>query len=103
MDLIPLLGGHKKNTSHSSLDDIIIVLLPINIKNMTTDQLEFSTFCIGNVAEALDVSELDAYVMLLESGLLKEYIVKYYDILHTYSRRYITEDLTSLLRERGIA
>jgi len=70
---------------------------------MTTDQLEFSTFCICNVAESLNVSEPDAYTMLQKSGLLNDYIVKYYDILHTYSRRYITEELTSLLRERGLS
>lgn len=72
-------------------------------KNMTTDQLEFSTFCIGNVAEALNISESDAYTLLQKSGLLNDYIVKYYDILHTYSRRYITEELTSLLHDRGVA
>lgn len=69
---------------------------------MTTDQLEFSTFCIGNVAEALKVSESEAYVYLQKSGLLYNYIVKYYDVLHTYSRRYITEELISLLHEKGI-
>ena len=70
---------------------------------MTTDQLEFSTFCIGNVAEALNISESDAYTLLQKSGLLNDYILKYYDILHTYSRRYITEELTFLLHDRGVA
>lgn len=70
---------------------------------MTTDQLEFSTFCIGNVAETLNVSEPEAYDKLRESGLLNDYIVKSYDILHTYSRRYITEELVELLKNRGFA
>lgn len=69
---------------------------------MTIDQLEFSTFCIGNVADALGMSQKQTYNMLRDSGILRDYIVKCYDVLHTYSRRYITEDLTSLMRERGV-
>lgn len=69
--------------------------------NMTLDQLEFSTYCIGNVADAFGIDDCEAYNRLRKSGILLDYIVKHYDVLHTYSRRYITDDLTSLMKERG--
>lgn len=87
----------------STIQQLLISLHDKNGTDMTTDQLEFSTFCIGNVAEALNVSEPEAYDKLRESGLLNDYIVKSYDILHTYSRRYITEELVELLKNRGFA
>ena len=59
---------------------------------MTLDQLEFSTYCIGNVADALGIDDREAYNRLRKSGILLDYIVKHYDVLHTYSRRYITDD-----------
>lgn len=68
---------------------------------MTQEQLEFTTFCIGNVAESLGVTEREAYRMLRETGLLSDYIVASYDVLHTYGSRYIADDLTQLLRERN--
>lgn len=70
---------------------------------MTLDQLEFCTYCIGNVAEALGVSQQKMYNTLLNSGLLYGYIVKFSHILHTYSREYIVEDIVSLLKERNFA
>lgn len=70
---------------------------------MTQEQVEFSTFCIGNVAREMGISQQESYLLLLRSGVLYDYIVKSYDVLHTYSRQYIVEDIVSLLRERHFA
>jgi hypothetical protein len=48
------------------------------------------------------MSEAEAYRRLKESGILMDYIVPCYDILHTFSREYIVEDLISLMRKRGV-
>ena len=67
---------------------------------MTMTELEFSTSCIGNVADELHISQSEVYRMLKDSGILSDYIVKYYDVLHTYGRKYMTNELISLLKER---
>ena len=42
------------------------------------------------------------YASLRSTGLLKDYIVLCYDVLHTFSKDYIVEDLTEALREKGV-
>lgn len=69
---------------------------------MTFEQLEFSTYCIGNVSSKMGIPQQKAYSLLRSSGILYDYIVKCYDILHTYSRESIVEDIVSLLKERQI-
>lgn len=67
---------------------------------MTPVQLEFSTFCIGNIAMRTGLTQSQVYNKLCRSGILYEYVIKHYDTLHTYSRPYIVDDLVSLMRER---
>ncbi len=70
---------------------------------MNSSQVDFSTFCIGSVASSLGMSEADVYGRLKESGILMDYIiVPCYDVLHTFSREYIVEDLIGLMRKRGV-
>ena len=69
---------------------------------MNSDQVYFSTFCIGSVASYLGISEAEVYRRLKESGILMDYIVPCYDVLHTFSREYIVENLIGLMRKRGV-
>ena len=68
---------------------------------MKTEHLAFITFCVGSLAEALHKSASQVYGMLRSSGVLNDYIVPCYDVLHMFSKDYIVEDLTEVLRERG--
>ncbi|MBO7144724.1 MAG: DUF3791 domain-containing protein [Salinivirgaceae bacterium] len=68
---------------------------------MTTDQLEFATYCIGNVARALGWSQPKTYSVLNKSGVLKDYIVGCYDVAHTFSKPYIIEDIEDFLKRRN--
>ena len=52
------------------------------------------------MADELHISQSEVYRMLKDSGILSDYIVKYYDVLHTYGRKYMTNELISLLKER---
>lgn len=69
---------------------------------MNLNQVDFSTFCIGSVASSLGMREAEVYSLLKDSGILMDYIVPCYDILHTFSREYIVEDLIGLMRKRGV-
>jgi hypothetical protein len=68
---------------------------------MKTEYLDFITFCVGSLADALHWSASRVYGTLRSSGLLTNYILPCYDVLHTFSKEYIVEDLTEALREKG--
>ncbi len=69
---------------------------------MTFDQLDFTTYCIGALSEKLNLSQPVIFRMLKDSDILGSYIVPGYDVLHSYGSDYITDDLVSLMRERGV-
>ena len=52
------------------------------------DKLDFAIFCIENVAK--------------KSNILMSYIVPSYDVLHTQGKEYITNDIISFMREKGV-
>lgn len=69
---------------------------------MDTNTLEFVTYCIGKLAQMLKMSQREVYRRLIQSGILYDYIVPSYDVLHTFSSRYLVEDLTEYMREKGV-
>ena len=64
--------------------------------------LNFVIFCVGNVADALKMSVKDVYSKMSDGGIINDYIVPYYDVLHTFSRQYIVEDLVDLMNKKGV-
>ena len=68
---------------------------------MKKEYLEFVTFCVGNLADSLGKSASQVYDALRSTGVLSDYIVPCYDVLHTFSKEYIVEDLTEVLKKRG--
>lgn len=80
-----------------------------NVDNQTKKQelsdkeIEFSIFCIENVAEQLRVSGEKVYHMLTEkSDILDNYIIQNYEILHTQSKEYIVWDIIDYMKEQGV-
>ena len=69
---------------------------------MTREELDFSTYCIGALSIYLDRSQKDVFNMLNESGVLMGYIIRCYDVLHTFGRQYLVEDLSSILKDKGV-
>ena len=69
---------------------------------MDKKTLEFVTYCIGKLSILLKLPQKEVYLRLKTSGILYEYIVPSYDVLHTFSSRYLMEDLTGYMREKGV-
>lgn len=69
---------------------------------MDKKTLEFVTYCISKLAQKLKLSQSDVYERLKRSGILYDYIIPSYDVLHTFSSRYLIEDLTDFMREKGV-
>lgn len=69
---------------------------------MNEDIIDFITYCIGNLSRRLGLSARDVYQRLKTSGILMDYIVQSYDVLHTFGKEYLMEDLVDYMREKGV-
>ena len=64
-------------------------------------QLDFVTYCVGNLADRLNISASKVYKMLRSTDILNGYMIPCYDVLHTFGKEYIMDDLIRLLKKRG--
>ena len=77
-------------------------MLPFKKKRMNFDKVEFVTYCIGNLSRRLGLTAGEVYRRLKQAGLLTGYIVPSYDVLHTFGKEYLMEDLTEYMKEKGV-
>lgn len=73
-----------------------------DIALMDKQTLEFVTYCISKLAQRLKLSQREVYERLKRSDILYGYIVPSYDVLHTFGSRYLMDDLTDFMREKGV-
>lgn len=100
-----MLGEVKKSVIKGlrSIDKFYICIYRKPIcKCMNFEQLCFTTFCVGSLADALKMSASKVYTLLRSSGILTEYLLPGYDVLHTFSKEYIVDDLISYMKEKGV-
>ena len=64
-------------------------------------QLDFLTYCVGYLADRLNMSASKVYKMLRSTDILNGYMIPCYDVLHTFGKEYIMDDLINLLKKRG--
>ena len=69
---------------------------------MNSNHIDFVTYCIGNLSRRLNMSAAEVYRRLKQSGILHGYIIPSYDVLHTFGKEYLMEDLTGYMREKGV-
>jgi len=70
---------------------------------MNKKELDFTVFCIENVAEYLGINGDETYRLLTEkSNILDQYIIPCCDVLHTQGHNYIINDIVDLMHERGM-
>lgn len=69
---------------------------------MNKDTLQFVTYCISKLSQYLNMPQGEVYSRLNSSGILYDYIIPSYDILHTFSSRYLMEDITDYMRQKGV-
>lgn len=72
-------------------------------QEISNNEVEFSIFCIENIAAKLEISGQKVYDLLTkESNILDEYIIQNYEILHTQSKEYIVNDIIEYMKECGV-
>lgn len=69
---------------------------------MKKEDLNFTIYCVGIVAESLGMDAREVYLLMKQGNLIMGYIVPCFDVLHSFSKNYIVEDLTSKLRQKGL-
>jgi hypothetical protein len=65
-------------------------------------QVSFAVFCIENVAEKLGLRGDEVFTLLSGSGILDDYILPSYDVLHTQGREYIVNDIIECMASKGL-
>jgi len=69
---------------------------------MDFKRLNFTIFCMNNVASYLNRNAREIYHLMQDANIINDYIVPCYDVLHTFSKEYIVEDLVSFMRKKGV-
>ena len=65
-------------------------------------ELSFSIFMLNSLADKWKMSPAKVYKILNSTGILDNYIIKCYDVLHTQGKEYLVEDITDYVREKGV-
>ena len=70
---------------------------------MTPEQSFFAVFCIEALADELAIPGAKIYKLLtLNSSILDDYILPYYNVLHTQGKDYIIRELKELMQKQGV-
>lgn len=108
--IVACVGEWNRNRS-TSLNPS--VLSPLHLRKpfspMDKKTLEFVTYCIRKLSRCIrklsrlfNLPQREVYRRLNSSGILYDYIVLSYDVLHTFSSQYLKEDLTGYMKEKGV-
>ncbi len=57
----------------------------------------FTSSCIESAARAIGCSPREIYARMKRVDMIRNYIWEFYDVLHTQSREYVTEDVLKTL------
>lgn len=65
-------------------------------------ELTFVVFVLHALGQHWNMTTPEVYDILNSTGILDDYIIKCYDVLHTLEKEYLVEDITEFVREKGI-
>ncbi len=80
---------HKTNT--------IIAMTTYN-RTPAYDRIHFATMALENGAKRLGISPLVMYRRLKKQDLIHQRLIRHYDLLHTQSLDYVTDDIIETLQ-----
>jgi hypothetical protein len=65
-------------------------------------ELTIVVFILHALGQHWNMTTPEVYDILNSTGILDDYIIKCYDVLHTLGKEYLVEDITEFVREKGI-
>lgn len=69
---------------------------------ISSKELTFITFLLYELSEAWNISPSKVYGKLSEANVIDSYLLPCYDTLHTLGSKYLVEDITEIMDERGV-
>lgn len=66
------------------------------------NELVFSIFILYSLADKCNKTPAVVYNILNSTGILDNYVIPGYDVLHTLGKEYLVEDITEYVREKGV-
>lgn len=72
------------------------------MEETTRNQIDFSMFLMYRLAESWGKPVSHVYRVLESAGALKDYIIPFYDVLHTLGEEYLVNDVTEYVKRRGV-
>ncbi len=66
------------------------------------EELSFSIFMLYSLAAEWQKTPAAVYHILNQTGILDDYLIKCYDVLHTLGKEYLVEDVTEFVRGKGV-
>lgn len=66
------------------------------------NELTFSIFILYSLADKWNMKPAAVYNILNTTGILDNYVIACYDVLHTQGKEYLVEDITDYVREKGV-
>ena len=65
-------------------------------------ELDFAIFILYSLAEKWNKTPAEVYHILNTTGILDNYVIACYDVLHTLGKEYLVEDITEFVKEKGV-
>ena len=65
-------------------------------------ELTFVIFILYALGQHWNMTTPEVYDILNSTGILDDYIIKCYDVMHTLGKEYLVEDISEFVREKGI-
>ena len=59
-------------------------------------------FILHTLGQHWNMTTPEVYDILNSTGILHDYIIKFYDVLHILGKEYLIEYITEFVREKGI-
>lgn len=72
------------------------------IQIQSKQELEFILFCVDFISQKLNQSPDVIYDKLKSSGLLQDYLIDNYEVLHSLSKEYLVDDIIAIMTEKGL-
>ena len=76
--------------------------MKVGNKTLEKNEISFVTFLLYQLSEAWHISPSKVYGKLSEADAIDGYILPCYDTLHTLGSKYLVEDITEMMGERGV-
>ena len=67
------------------------------------NELAFSIFILYSLADKWKKTPAFVYNILNSTGILDNYVIPGYDVLHTLGKEYLVEDIAEYVREKGVS